>query len=335
MHLRLLRTQGDIEEIELEPAQMPTYDPGPGRIRVRVSTCALCHTDLHIAEGDLPLHRNPVCLGHQIVGVVDAVGSGVSRFRPGDRVGAGWLFSVCGSCRNCGSERENLCEEAQFTGYDVDGGYAEFATLNEQFTFSIPAGFSDVDATPLLCGGVIGYRAYRASGARPGDVLGLYGFGSSAHIVLQLARHEGCEVRVYTRSDHHRQLAMELGAEWAGTAEEGGPEEMDAAIIFAPAGALVPVALASLRKGGTLVLAGIHMSPIPEMDYRLLYGERVLRSVANFTRADAEEMLRLAAEVPVRVKTEVFRLDQATEALRRLKRGEIDGSAVLRVSEAE
>ena len=327
----VLQTPRPVEESPLELREMPNPTPGPGEVRVQVRCCGLCHTDLHTVEGDLPLPRVPVIPGHQIVGIVYAVGEGVRNRREGDRVGIPWLYSTDQTCDFCRRGLENLCEQARFTGYHVPGGYAEHAIVHEDYSYSIPRIFSDENAAPLLCSGIIGYRSYRLSGVRAGERLGLYGFGASAHLVLQLARHQGCEVYVFTRAQPHRDLAVKLGAAWVGAAEDTAPHQVDAAIIFAPAGALVPRALRALRKGGTLALAGITMSAIPQMDYSLLYQERVIRSVANSTRKDCRELLELAAEVPLRTEIEVFSLGQANEALQALKRSEIKGAGVLRI----
>jgi propanol-preferring alcohol dehydrogenase len=298
---------------------------------VQVSCCGLCHTDLHTVEGDLPLPKVPLIPGHQIVGIVDAVGESVRNRREGDRVGIPWLYSTDQTCDYCRQGLENLCERARFTGYHVHGGYADHAVIHEDYSYSIPDIFSDENAAPLLCAGIIGYRSYRLSGIRPGERLGLYGFGASAHLVLQLAHHQGCEVYIFTRAQSHRELAVKLGAAWVGAAEDTAPQQLDAAIIFAPAGALVPHALRALRKGGTLALAGITMSAIPQMDYSLLYQERVIRSVANSTRQDCREFLELAAEVPLRTEIQIFPLEQANQALQALKKSEIRGAGVLRI----
>ena len=255
-----------------------------------------------------------------------------SRFRKGDRVGVAWLNSTCGVCHYCSSERENLCGNARFTGYHADGGYAEYVVVPQEFAYPVPLGFSPLEAAPLLCGGVIGYRTLRLAEARAGERLGLYGFGSSAHIVIQVARHMEMEVYVYTRTPRHQELARRLGAAWVGQAEEGTPDSLDSAIIFAPAGPLVPVALRALRKGGTLALAGIYMSPIPEMDYSILYGERTLRSVANSTRRDVQELLSLAREIPIHTEVQAFSLEEANLALQLLKQGGINGSGILTLS---
>lgn len=320
------------EENPLALRELPLPFPGPGEVRVRVKACGVCHTDLHTVEGDLPLPKLPVVPGHQIVGVVDARGPGSRRFREGDRVGIPWLHYTCGDCRYCRKGLENLCEKARFTGYHTDGGYAEAAVVGEAYAYALPQNFSDLDAAPLLCAGIIGYRSLRLSGVERGDRLGLYGFGASAHIVIQIAQHRGCEVYVFTRSEEHRRLARELGAAWAGRAEDTPPEEIDGAIIFAPAGRLVLEALRATRKGGTVALAGITMSPIPEIDYdSLLYHERVLRSVSNSTRQDAEDLLRAAAEIPVRTQVQAFKLEEANLALEALKQSKIQGAAVLTI----
>ena len=305
--------------------------PGPGQIRVRVHRCAVCHTDLHTVEGDLSLPKLPVIPCHQIVGSVDALGSRVTLFKEGDRVGIPWLHSTDQTCQFCQIELENLCDHAQFTGYHVDGGYAEYTVVDEHYAYAIPEIFSDEHAAPLLCAGIIGYRSFRLSGARKGDRLGLYGFGASAHLVLQFARHLGCEIFVFSRSSSHRELAQQLGAAWTGAVEDIPSAPLDASIIFAPAGSLVLPALRALRKAGTLTLAGITMSPIPQMDYSLLYQERVVKSVANSTRHDAREFLQLAAEIPLKTEVELFALEQANQALQKLSRSEIRGAAVLQV----
>jgi propanol-preferring alcohol dehydrogenase len=299
-------------------------------VLVKVSACGVCHTDIHVVEGDIERHRTPIVPGHQIVGVVAATGTEVTRFKTGDRVGVPWLNWACGVCEYCVSGLENLCDRARFTGYDVDGGFAEYQVTGEDFVYSTPPEFTDKQAAPLLCAGVVGYRALRLAGGATVRRLGMYGFGASAHIALQIAAHWGADVYVFSRGEEHRRLALELGAVWAGGSEEDPGALMDASIMFAPVGALVPVALKRLRKGGTLVLAGIYMSPIPEMDYDLLWGERVIRSVANATRRDAEEMLALAAKIPVRTEVETFPLEDANEALQQVKASRIRGAAVLK-----
>jgi propanol-preferring alcohol dehydrogenase len=311
----------------LREAEVPPRELLPGQVRIRVRACGVCRTDLHVRDGELPAPKLPLILGHQVVGTV-AEGDGPA---PGTRVGVPWLGWTCGGCRFCRTGRENLCDRALFFGYTLDGGYAEEVVADARFCFPLPDGPSDEELAPLLCAGLIGYRALRAAGEA--ERLGLYGFGASAHIVCQLARHEGRRVFAFTRAGDAaaQSLARELGAEWAGAAGER-PEELDAAIIFAPAGELVPTALEAVGKGGVVVCAGIHMSPIPSFPYELLWGERVVRSVANLTRADARALFELVARHPVRTAVEVFPLAAADEALERLRRGAVRGAAVLRVA---
>jgi propanol-preferring alcohol dehydrogenase len=328
----VLQKPGPVEQSPLILVEVTLPLPRAGEVRVQVRCCAVCHTDLHIVEGELPLPRLPLIPGHQIVGIVDAVGEAVRTLKEGDRVGIPWLHSTDGQCDYCRRGLENLCDHAQFTGYHVDGGYAEFTVVHEDYAYPIPKAFSHESAAPLLCAGIIGYRSYRLTGIRSGERLGLYGFGASAHLVLQLARHQGCEVYVFTRTQAHRDLAATLGAAWVGSAEEKPPHSLDASIVFAPAGSLVPHALRVLRKAGTLALAGITMSPIPQMDYSLLYHERVIRTVANSTRTDAHEFLDLAAAVPLHTEVQVFQLDQANPALQALKKSDIKAAAVLRIA---
>jgi propanol-preferring alcohol dehydrogenase len=296
-----------------------------------VGACGVCRTDLHVVDGELPEPKLPLVPGHQIVGRVAAAGDSAARFAPGERVGVPWLGWTCGQCRYCRSGRENLCARARFTGYQLDGGYAELAPADERFCFPVPEAFADVEAAPLLCAGLIGYRALRLAG--DGERVGLYGFGASAHIVAQVARHEGRRVFAFTRAGDEagQEFAREVGAEWAGDPTALPPEELDAAIVFAPVGELVPAALAATARGGIVVCAGIHMSDIPSFPYELLWGERVLRSVANLTRRDGEELLELAPRVPIRTEVEVFPLRQANEALDRLRTGSVRGAAVLEV----
>jgi alcohol dehydrogenase, propanol-preferring len=331
MKAQRLSHPGPVDSKPLSLAALDPPTPGPHQVRLRIHACGLCHTDLHIVEGELPLPLLPVTPGHQIVGLVDEVGSGVTRFKIGDRLGVPWLYSTCGKCEYCTSGRENLCDNARFTGYHADGGYAEYMIVGEEFAYPIPERFSDIQAAPLLCAGVIGYRALRLSGIKSGQRLGLYGFGASAHISLQIALYQGCEVYVYTRSKQHQGLAAELGASWTGRGEDKAPHPVESSIIFAPAGQLVPLALRALKKGGTVALAGIHMSPLPEMEYSLLYEERTLRSVANSTRDDVRGLLEIAAKIPIRTEVETFALEETNEALRKLKRSEIRGSGVVRV----
>lgn len=321
--------------VELGPLaleEIPLPEPGKDQIRLRVLVCGVCHTDLHTVEGDLALPKRPVTPGHQIVATVDKLGPGSSRYRLGERVGVAWLNWACGQCDFCEAGLENLCEQARFTGLHADGGYAQYTIVDEAFAFPIPELFSDEAAAPLLCAGIVGYRSLRLSGVRPGDKLGLYGFGASAHLVIQVAVHWGCEVYVFTRGEEHRQLAGLLGAAWTGGTEDSCPAALDGSILFAPAGWIVPIALDHLRPGGTLAINAIHMSPIPEMPYRRIYGERVLRSVANFTRNDAKQFLQLASEIPVRAEVELFPLEQANEVLQRMKRSDLRAAAALRVA---
>jgi propanol-preferring alcohol dehydrogenase len=333
MRAMVLEKQAPVEESPLRLRDVPAPTPGQGEVRVRVRACGICRTDLHTVEGDVPLRRSPLIPGHQIVGVVDALGAGVKTLREGERVGVAWVYSTCGECAYCKKGLENLCDRARFTGWDADGGYAEAMIVSESFAYALPAGFSDLQAAPLLCAGIVGFRSFRLSGARPGERVGLYGFGASAHLILQVARHLGCEVYVFTRTEGHQQLAREMGAAWVGRAEETPPEKLDAAVIFAPVGSLVLEALRVLRKGGTVALADLTMSPIPAINYdRLLYHERVIRSVANATRQDAREFLRLAAEIPIRSEVESFRLEDANLALQALKQSKIRGAGALTIS---
>jgi propanol-preferring alcohol dehydrogenase len=327
----VLREPRPVEENPLEVVDMPAPEPVPGQIRLRVRACGVCHTDLHLVEGEIPSFRLPVVPGHQIIGRVEALGEGVERFAVGDRVGVPWLYSTCGRCDYCQRDLENLCDEARFTGQHADGGFAEYMVVPADFAYTIPMGFPDDQAAPLLCAGIIGYRSLRLSGIEPGERLGLYGFGASAHVTIQVALHWGCEAYVFTRSAEHQRHALTLGAVWVGQAQDTPPTKLDGAITFAPAGWLVPEALRVLRKGGTLAINAIHMSPIPEMPYSLLYGERIVRSVANATRQDAEDLLRLAARIPIHTDVELYPLEQANAVLQRLKRAEVQGAAVLHV----
>lgn len=326
-----LQKPGPVAENPLQLVETAVVEPAAGQIRLKVSVCGVCHTDLHTVEGELELPKLPVIPGHQIVGIVDKVGAGVSRYQPGDRVGVAWLNWACGQCQYCQNGQENLCERARFTGLHADGGYAETMVVDARFAYPIPERFSDEQAAPLLCAGIIGYRSLRLSGIQPGGRLGLYGFGASAHLAIQVARHWQCEVYVFTRSQAHRRHAAELGAVWTGGAEEKPPRLLDAGITFAPAGWIVPEALGHVRPGGTVAINAIHMSPIPEMAYSLIYGERILRSVANFTRQDAEEFLQLAAEIPLETAVEIFDLTGANEVLQKLKDSRIRGAAVLKI----
>jgi propanol-preferring alcohol dehydrogenase len=322
--------------VESNPLKLRTLSLpriGPEDILIKVSCCGVCHTDLHTVEGELPDVRLPRIPGHEVIGTVEKRGRKANRFKMGQRVGAAWLFSTCGVCRFCRSGRENLCENARFTGFHHNGGYAEYMALPEKFAYAIPRVFTDEQAAPLMCAGIIGYRSLKLSGIKPGGRLGLYGFGASAHVAIQIAKYWGCRVYVFTRSEEHRRLAKKLGARWTGTAQDEPPYKLDSAIIFAPAGNLYLEALRVLDRGGTVASAGIYMSPVPEMDYvRYLYHERRMMSVANATREDGEELLKIAAEIPVRTTVERFTLEQANDVLKLLKRGKISGAAVLRVN---
>jgi propanol-preferring alcohol dehydrogenase len=316
----------------LEWSDLPLPDPGPGQVRLRVIACAICHTDLHIVEGELVPPVLPIVPGHQIVGIIDALGRGVRTPREGDRVGVGWLAWADGVCAYCRTGRENLCERARFTGFDVPGGYGEATVADAGFVYGLPGRYPAHEAAPLLCAGIIGYRSLRQAEVRPGDRVGLFGFGASAHLAIQVARHWGCEVYVFTRSDAHRHLARALGAAWAGGVEDPAPEKVDRGIVFAPSGRVVVAALEHLQRGGTLAVNAVHMDRIPEFPYERLYWERTVRSVANATRRDAEEFLALAAELSLRVSVSEVRPEDANGALSALKRGEIQGAAVLRFS---
>jgi propanol-preferring alcohol dehydrogenase len=335
MKAMVLREPKPIEEEPLEWADLPVPDPGPGQVRLAAEVCGVCHTDLHTVEGDLDLPKLPVVPGHQIVGRVEARGEGATRHEIGDRVGVAWLYETCHDCTFCARGLENLCRDARFTGLHADGGYAEAMVVPEDYAYAVPESFSSQEAAPLLCAGIIGYRALKLTEIEPGQNLGLYGFGGSAHVTIQVARHWGCEVYVYTRSESHRQLARELGAVWTGSAKDDPGARMHGSIHFAPVGWLVPEALRVMERGGTLVCAGVTMTAIPELDYdELLYWERTLRSVANFTRRDAHELLDLAAEIPIETTTQAYPLQEANEVLRALRDSEIDGTAVLRIGEA-
>jgi alcohol dehydrogenase, propanol-preferring len=327
-----LERPAPIETNPLKCIEMQRPAPVAGQVLIRVSCCAVCRTDLHVVEGELAPRKSPVIPGHQVVGVVETAGEGARRFPIGTRVGVAWLHHVDGACPYCRRGQENLCDNPSFTGYSEDGGYAEYIVAPEDFVYSIPDIFSDEQAAPLLCAGIIGFRSLRLSGIESGQRLGFYGFGAAAHIAIQVARHWNVEVYASTRDERHQRLALDLGAKWAGGTFAEPPEKLDAAIIFAPAGEIVPAALKALRKGGTLVLGGIHMSPIPSLDYELLYQERVIRSVANNTRQDGEDFLRVAAEIPIRTRVQMFRLSEANRALNALKNDAIPGAAVLKIA---
>ncbi len=313
----------------LEATQVREPEPGSGQLRIKVRACGVCRTDLHLIDGDLPHPKIPVVPGHEIVGTVEAMGQGVAGFAVGERVGVPWLGFSCGRCRYCLKGRENLCEHARFTGYQIDGGYAEHAIADARYCFHLPADYSDAHAAPLLCAGLIGYRAYRMAG--DGERLGIYGFGAAAHIITQVAGWEGRRVFAFTRPGDRQaqEFARELGAVWAGPSDTVPPEELDTAIIFAPVGALVPEALRRTARGGIVVCAGIHMTDIPSFAYSILWEERVVRSVANLTRADAEQFLEIAPQVPVRTHVQTYQLRQANDALGDLRAGRLRGAAVL------
>lgn len=318
-----------IEASPVTVVERPDPEPGPGELLLRVTACGVCRTDLQICEGDLAARQLPIVPGHQAVGRVEAVGEGVTGWAIGDRAGVAWLAGTCGACQWCASGRENLCENATFTGWDRDGGYADRMTVRAGFALPLPEGFGDLAAAPLLCGGVIGYRSLKVSGVRPGGRLGLFGFGASAFLTIQVAVHWGCEVYVCTRSQTEQQRARDLGAVWAGGYDEAPPHLLDAAITFAPVGSVVIAALRAVDRGGTVAINAIHLDRVPEFSYDLLWWERSLRSVANFTRDDAREFLELAADIPVRTATELFPLEEVNTALAKLKAGTLRGTAVL------
>ncbi len=330
MRAMVLEKCAPAEDEPLRLAELPTPRPGPREILIRVLACGVCHTDLHTVEGDLGTDFVPIVPGHEIVGVVEEVGEGSKRFRVGQRVGLAWLHWACGQCRACRNGQENLCESARFTGLHAQGGYAAYTKSHEDFAYELPDGLSPEHAAPLLCAGIVGYRALQLAEVRRGSRVGLYGFGASAHIAIQIARHWGCEVYVFTRGDDHKAHARELGAAWTGDAKDSPPSKLDSAVIFAPAGWTVPLALRALERGGTLALAGITMTSIPELDYeRDLYYERTLRSVTASTRNDGRELLRLAAEIPIRTDTTAYPLSDANRVLQALKRRDVRGAAVL------
>jgi propanol-preferring alcohol dehydrogenase len=328
MRRMVLRGTGPVEDRRLVEEEGALRPPGPGEVALRVFASGVCRTDLHIVEGELatPLPRVP---GHQVVGRVEALGDGVEDLAVGDRAGVAWLASTCGECSYCASGRENLCERARFTGRDVDGGFAEAMLADARFVYPLPDAYSDIEAAPLLCAGIIGYRALKLSEVRPGGRLGLFGFGASAHLAIQVARAWGCETFVFTREPDHQRHALDLGAAWAGGLEDDASVLLDAAVSFAPVGTVVPLALTRLARGGTLAVNAVYASDIPSFPYDKLYWERTVRSVANYTREDAREFLALAAEIGVRAETETHALRDANEALVRLKRGEVHGAAVL------
>lgn len=329
----VLHQNGPIEASPLEQTEAPDPVPGPGEVRVKVSCCAICRTDLHVIEGDLPVAKMPVIPGHQVVGTVDQLGPDCVTLREGDRVGIAWLRHTDGSCRFCSVGRENLCPASRYTGYHADGGYAEYAVVPENFAYLIPKQFDDLHAAPLLCAGIIGYRSLKRTGIRPGERLALFGFGSSAHVVLQIALARGCEVYVVSRGENHQQLARDLGAAWAGADAAQMPVKVDGAILFAPVGALVGSALDCLDRGGTLALAGIHMSPIPQLDYdRSLFQERDIHPVTANTRQDGRELLAEAAGAGAMPRIRTYTLADANRALQDMKADRINGTGVLRIA---
>jgi propanol-preferring alcohol dehydrogenase len=327
----VLHAPAPVESNPLVLEERPAPNPASGEVLVRVWFCGVCRTDLHVIEGELVPRKSPVIPGHQVIGAVEKLGRKANRFSVGTRVGVAWLHHTDGTCEFCRSGAENLCDHPTFTGYTVDGGYAQYIVASQDFIYAIPEQFPGEQAAPLLCAGIIGFRCLRLSGIKPGHKLGFYGFGAAAHVAIQVARHWNVEVYAMTRDARHQKLGVELGAKWAGDTFAEPPAKLDAAIVFAPAGEIVPAALKALRKGGILVLGGIHMSPIPSFDYDLLYQERMIRSVANNTRQDGEDFLRIAAEIPIRTRTQLFPLGEANRALNALKNDAIEGAAVLKV----
>ncbi|MBN2200294.1 MAG: zinc-dependent alcohol dehydrogenase family protein [Candidatus Aminicenantes bacterium] len=332
MRAMMLKKFAPVETVPLKPVELSVPEPGAGEVRVRVRVCGVCHTDLHTVEGELPGAKLPRIPGHQVVGVVEKRGKDAERFQEGERVGAAWLYSSCGRCEFCKRGDENLCLQARFTGFHAHGGFAQYMIAPEAFLYALPPEFTDIEAAPLLCAGIVGYRSLRLSGVREGQRLGLFGFGASAHVTIQVARSMGCEVFVFSRSAAHRKLARELGAAWVGTINSKLPVKLHGSVIFAPAGELVPEALRLTERGGAVALAGIYMTPVPSLDYEQhLYQERALRSVANATRRDGEELLAAAARIPIKTRTTTFPLEMANEALLLVKQGEVNGAAVLTV----
>jgi propanol-preferring alcohol dehydrogenase len=329
MRAQLLKSPAPVEASPLQWTDLPDPQPGPGQIKIRVSACGVCHTDLHILEGELKVPRLPIVPGHQIVGTVTALGPVAGGWSIGERAGVFWLQRACGHCSYCLRGEENLCPEAEFTGFHHHGGYAEYVLADAAYALRIPETYDDTHAAPLLCAGIIGYRSLRKADVQPGETVGLFGFGASAHLAIQVAKHWNCRVFVFTRSAAHREHARSLGAEWTGSASDSPPVPLDRAILFAPSGGLVPAALERLRPGGTLAVNAISMSDIPSLRYSSLYGERTVRSVANATRRDASEFLSLAEEFPIRVTARIFGLEEANDVLRLLKESKIDGAAVL------
>ncbi len=334
MRAMVLTKPEPIERSPLQLLDLPIPEPGRGEVLIQVEVCGVCHTDLHVTEGDLIPHKAEIVPGHEVVGRIARCGQDATHFKEGDRVGAAWLWSTDGTCPYCRRGQENICENPLFTGYDQNGGYAEYMVAREDFIYPIPEGVSSQEAAPFLCAGIIGYRALRRSEVGPGESLGLYGFGASAHVVVQIARHWNCPVYVATRGEKHRELALQLGAEWVGPGDATPPVKLRSAILFAPAGEIVPQALKALDKGGVLACAGIYMTPIPQMDYgECLFQERDLRSVTTNTRQDGHELMKLAADIPLHTHTEEFPLEQANQALQKLKNDQINGAAVLRIAQ--
>ncbi len=329
MRAQILYAPAPIQQSPLQFLEVPDPLPGRGQILIRVAACGVCHTDLHIVEGELRAPQYPIIPGHQVVGRITAVGPDAGDWAVGERAGVFWMYRSCGECKFCLRGEENLCPRAEFTGLHRNGGYADYALAEADFALRIPENFDVAHATPLLCAGVIGYRSLRKADLQPGEILGLFGFGASAHLALQVARYWGCRVFVFTRGEAHRKLALSLGAEWAGSASDHPPVTLDRAVIFAPSGVLVPEALERIRRGGTVAVNAVFMSNIPEMPYDFLYGERTVRSVANATRRDAAEFLSLAGEIPIRVTADTFPLRDANRVLQMLKDGKVDGAAVL------
>ena len=333
MKAMLLNKTAPIETAPLQYVDLPVPEPQKKELQIKVHACGVCRTDLHVVEGDLKNINLPVIPGHQVVGKVTALGEGCTKFKIGDRVGIAWLRHTCGHCPFCTHGKENLCKQSLYTGYNNNGGYAEFATISEDYAYAIPENFTDEEATPLLCAGIVGYRAYKRSELPPGGRLGIYGFGSSAHIIMQIARYQGCEVFVSTRDPRHQAFAKEMGATWVGAGNEVLPSLVDSIIIFAPAGNLVPIALQSLNPSGTVALAGIHMSDIPSMPYEeCLFHEKNLRSVEANTRDDGHEFMELAEKIPIKPHITLYSLEQANEALLAVKKDSIKGTAVLTIS---
>lgn len=332
MKAMVLHEQADISEEPLKLEEVPRPEPGPGEIRVKVRACGVCRTDLHEVEGDLPLRRRPIIPGHEIIGEVEALGEGAGRFSVGDRVGIAWLHSTPEDCEFGKRGLENLCPGAKFTGWDEDGGYAEYTVAPEAFVYPVPEGLDDAQAAPLMCAGIIGYRALRLAEAENAPTLGLVGFGASAHIAIQVAQHWGCETYVFSHTERHRNFAREMGATWVGEVGDDPGVKLRSAIIFAPVGELIPPMLEVLERGGQLVCAGIYMTPIPQFEYDLIYGERVLRSVMNATREDGEGLMRVAGEVAIETTVTTFALEEANEALRQVKESELSGAAVLQIA---